>query len=81
MSTVRILLSLAASRQLLHQLDVNNAFLHGTFKEEVYMRVPEGVPNPYNFVCLLRNSIYGLTQASSEWHSKLVEELICQGFV
>lgn len=81
MSTVRLLLSLAASRHWkLHQLDVNNAFLHGTLKEEVYMTVPEGIPNPHNYVCLLRKSIYGLKQASREWHAKLVEELLCQGF-
>ncbi|KAL8133051.1 hypothetical protein AgCh_008493 [Apium graveolens] len=82
MSTVRILLALAASRNWeLHQLDVNNAFLHGTLKEVVYMQVPDGVPNPHNLVCLLRKSIYGLKQASREWHAKLVEELICQGFM
>lgn len=82
MATVRILLSLAANRNWeLHQLDVNNAFLHGVLKEEVYMRVPEGIHNPFNLVCLLRKSIYGLKQASREWHAKLVEELLCQGFV
>lgn len=45
------------------------------------MRVPEGIPNPLNLVCLLRKSLYGLKQASREWHAKLYEELICQGFV
>lgn len=44
------------------------------------MQVPEGVPNPLNLVCLLRKSLYGLKQASREWHEKLVEELLCQGF-
>lgn len=82
MSTVRILLAIAASKDWqLHQLDVNNPFLHGYLKEEVYMRVPEGIPNPHNLVCLLRRSIYGLKQASREWHAKLVEELLDQNFI
>lgn len=82
MSTVRILLSLSASSNWkLHQLDVNNVSLHGHLKMEVYMTVPEWVPNPLNLVCLLRKSIYGLKQASNKWHAKLVEELLDQGFV
>lgn len=79
MSTIRTLLSIAASKQWpLYQLDVNNAFLHGNLKEEIYMQVPKGVPNPLNLVCLLRKSLYRLKQASREWHEKLVKELICQ---
>lgn len=67
MSIVRTLLSVAASKQWsLHQLDVNNVFLHENLKEEMYMQVSEGVPNPNNFMCLPRKSLYGLKQASKE---------------
>lgn len=33
-----------------------------------------------NLVFLPRKSIYGLKQASREWHARLVEELLFQGF-
>lgn len=82
MSTIRCLLALAASKRWdLHQLDVNNAFLHGDLKEQVFMKVPEGIPNPHNKVCKLRKSIYGLKQASREWFTKLLFHLKDQGFV
>ncbi|XP_021715949.1 uncharacterized protein LOC110683848 [Chenopodium quinoa] len=81
MSTIRSLISLAAQNGWnLFQLDINNAFLHETLHEEVYMKIPEGVSAPAGNVCRLKKSLYGLKQASRKWFARLVEELKFQGF-
>ncbi|PHT43380.1 hypothetical protein CQW23_17405 [Capsicum baccatum] len=66
-TTVRIILSLAASFDwLLRQLNINNAFLHGTLTEEVYISQPtEFVDETYpTHICRLHKAIYRLKQAS-----------------
>jgi hypothetical protein len=81
-TTVRTLIALASINGWhLHQMDVNNAFLHGELQEEVYMDIPQGVPssNP-NQVCKLIKSLYGLRQASRKWYEKLTSLLIDQGY-
>ena len=43
MSSIRVVLSLAASLDLeVEQMDVKTAFLHGDLEEEIYMEQPEG---------------------------------------
>ncbi|GJU44110.1 ribonuclease H-like domain-containing protein [Tanacetum coccineum] len=62
-ATIRTVLSLALSRHWpVHQLDVKNAFLHGSLSETVYMQQPPGFRDSQHpdHVCLLQRSLYGL---------------------
>ena len=46
-ATIRVVLSIAASRSWpIRQLDVKNAFLHGTLDEEVFCVQPSGFSDP-----------------------------------
>jgi hypothetical protein len=75
---------LALSRDWsVHQLDVANAFLHGTLTETVYCTQPVGFVDPAHpdMVCKLNKSLYGLKQAPRAWYSRFATFLCSQGFV
>uniref|UniRef100_A0A2N9FS43 Reverse transcriptase Ty1/copia-type domain-containing protein n=1 Tax=Fagus sylvatica TaxID=28930 RepID=A0A2N9FS43_FAGSY len=81
--TVRLVISLAVSLNWpFRQLDVKNAFLHGTLKEEVYMAQPQGYIDPSHpsQVCKLLKSIYGLKQAPRAWFESFTSQLLHLGF-
>ena len=65
-TTICSTIALAASQGWsLHQMDVKNAFLNGSIKEEVYVEQPLGfeVRDRDTHVCRLKKSLYGLKQA------------------
>ncbi|GJU55217.1 ribonuclease H-like domain-containing protein [Tanacetum coccineum] len=82
-ATIHIVLSLALSRDWpVHQLDVNNAFLHGSLSKIVYMHQPPGfndLDHP-DYVCLLQRSFYGLKQAPRAWYQCFTSYVTRVGF-
>ncbi|GAU12277.1 hypothetical protein TSUD_141850 [Trifolium subterraneum] len=87
--TIRIVLTLAVRQGWpIRQLDVNNAFLQGTLKEEVFMIQPPGFVNK-NFpdhVCRLKKALYGLKQApracaNPVFHSRMKHIALAYHFV
>jgi hypothetical protein len=81
LTTVRMIIALASIHHwFLHQLDVNNAFLHEDLQEVVYMTPPPGITTDPSKVCKLNKSLYGLKQASRQWYAKLTSLLISHGY-
>jgi hypothetical protein len=81
--TVCTVLSLALERSWpVHQLDVKNAFLHGTLTETVYCSQPAGFVDSSrsDLVCRLNKSLYGLKQAPRAWYSRFATFLQTLGF-
>jgi len=82
-ATVHTVLTLALSLSWpIHQLDVKNAFLHGTLIETVYCSQPTGFVDPAQpeMVCRLNKSLYGLKQAPRAWYSRFASYLLSLGF-
>ena len=82
--TLRILFAIAANNDLIiHQVDINTAFLNGDLDEEVYVENPPGCEKfSKNQVCRLKSlyglkqkSLYGLKQAPRAWNKTLVRFL------
>ncbi|PKU76067.1 Retrovirus-related Pol polyprotein from transposon TNT 1-94 [Dendrobium catenatum] len=81
--TIRILLAIALHRDWpVHQMDVANAFLHGSLNETVYMSQPKGFEDNNNpdYVCRLNKAIYGLKQAPRQWYNTFTSFLLSIGF-
>ena len=67
---------------MIHQLDVNSAFLNGLLAEEIYVEQPDGfsTPGKEDQVYLLTKALYGLKQAPRAWYERMDNHLIQLGF-
>ncbi|KAJ0909446.1 putative RNA-directed DNA polymerase [Helianthus annuus] len=83
MVTIRSVITLAVHfKWPLYQLDVDNAFLHGSITEDVYMKLPQGYYSKSETkVCKLIKSLYGLKQAPRKWNERLTDVLLKSGFI
>nr|GEX40366.1 retrovirus-related Pol polyprotein from transposon TNT 1-94 [Tanacetum cinerariifolium] len=83
MEAIRIFLAFAAHKSFtVFQMDVKTAFLHGTFKEDVYVCQPEGfmdVDHP-SHVFKLKKDLYGSKQAPRTWYDELSTFLLHNHF-
>ncbi|XP_020547094.1 uncharacterized protein LOC110011383 [Sesamum indicum] len=66
--TISILLAVACKQHwFLHQLDINNAFLHAYIEEEIYMHPPQGYKVPKGHLCKLKRSETGMIITQSKY--------------
>ena len=82
-SSIRFLLAFAVQHDfLIHQMDVETAFLNGKLNEEIYMQQLEGYvkPGEEHLVCKLERSLYGLKQSSRCWNKTFRESVEKVGF-
>jgi hypothetical protein len=78
------MLATAVSRNWpIQQLDVKNAFLHGTLSETVFCCQSTVFVDPAHpdLVCRLRKSLYGLKQAPGAWYNQFATYLTTLGSI
>lgn len=81
-SSVRLLAALACEQNLgLRHFDIEQAFIQSELDEDVFMKLPPGCGSLSGKIVKLNKSLYGLRQASRQWHGHLTERLISLGFV
>lgn len=76
LESVRLILSMIAKYdyEVIH-FDVKTAFLYGSLDEEIWMYQPDGYEKEKDKFCRLKRSLYGLKQASRQWHECFVDFL------
>ncbi|CAA2969944.1 Retrovirus-related Pol poly from transposon TNT 1-94 [Olea europaea subsp. europaea] len=62
-------------------MDVENAFLHGDLKEDIYITSPPDLFSSSSQVCKLKKSLYRLKQAPRAWFEKFRSTLLQLSFI
>lgn len=81
--TIRLVVDIVNNHNcLIHQMDVNSAFLNRPLEEEVYVGHTSGfvVRNQELKVYKLKNTLYGLKQAPRDWNKRIYGFLKDVGF-
>jgi hypothetical protein len=60
--------------------DVENSFLHGNLKDEIFMEIPGGMDAAQEECLSLNKTMYYLVQSARQFYIKLVEALKSCGF-
>ena len=82
-NSIRMIIMIVVLRGLeIHQMDVKTAFLTGDIDEEIYMKQNQGfiTPDMKKKVFRLVKSLYGLKQATKQWHEKFDSGRLSNGF-
>ena len=82
-TSIRSVLALVAvMKWKIHQMDFKIAFLNGVVEQEVYVEQPLGFEthDKENYVCKLKEALYGLKQTPRIWYDIIDSFLIGLGF-
>ena len=70
----------SSKNMVIHQMDVDTAFLNAPLEEEIYMLPPSGYVIGPNKVLKLKKSLYGLKQSPRNFNLTLNKTLVDMGF-
>ena len=81
-SSVSLLTAMACELDLdLCHFDIEQAFVQSGLEENVFMPLPQGCGRLSGTIARLNKSLYGLKQASRQWHAHLTRCLLTLGLL
>jgi hypothetical protein len=82
MDSILLVLAITTTKGLkVHQIDVNNFFLHIDLLEEIKMEQPTRFIQNSSLVCRLKKPLYGLKKAPRVWYKKMDSYFLSHNFV